>query len=609
MIKWNEDAEKQMDRARSRVLIASLLSIVLTVVCLCSVTWAWFSIAVSSRPITLEAGTYSADMTVYAASQADGEDGSVAETLTQLLPCKIDGPLYRYTFEKDVLYRVRIDFSDSTGNGYCKMYADELNTVYANMTTDDGIFEFAVQVSDDTAVFLETRWGIYGGETAFEDGDTVELIVPPTPEGAPGGPGDAPSASDHEWDDGVVTTQPTPTTAGIKTYSCPCGATYTESFTVPFCFAVDGTITSFGSEASAITITLIPEGETEAAYTTVVNGNNASYRIPDVATGTYTLKVSKAGHLVDETTVTVLDGDVTVNVTLALGNQGKQFRINSAYLMLSQDINVIYRTTVPDGFTDPRMVFTFGGEDTVVTEYTVDANGRYCYAFPKVNPQKMGDNICATLYATVDGVEVSVCVEEYSVRQYCINQLNKNPDENLKRMISDLLVYGEKTQLYQNYKTDALVTEGLELSPSTFEPLDDSYNKLQLIGTPDANVNFTSASLELSSDMIVLFGITTSDPTPYTFEVTTNGETKVYTTDDLTYRDGKYYLSVDSIKATKFNEVITAVIKKDGEQVGQTLNYSVNTYIQKYQDSSNSVLAELLKAIYNYGESAKLYEQ
>jgi hypothetical protein len=54
--------------------------------------------------------------------------------------------------------------------------------------------------------------------------------------------------------------------------------------------------------------------------------------------------------------------------------------------------------------------------------------------------------------------------------------------------------------------------------------------------------------------------------------------------------------------------VITAVIKKDGVQVGQMLKYSVNTYIQKNQSSSNSALAELLKAIYNYGESAKLYE-
>ena len=32
----------------------------------------------------------------------------------------------------------------------------------------------------------------------------------------------------HEWNDGVVTTEPTHTTAGVKTFTCTCGDTYTE---------------------------------------------------------------------------------------------------------------------------------------------------------------------------------------------------------------------------------------------------------------------------------------------------------------------------------------------------------------------------------------------
>jgi hypothetical protein len=176
-------------------------------------------------------------------------------------------------------------------------------------------------------------------------------------------------------------------------------------------------------------------------------------------------------------------------------------------------------------------------------------------------------------------------------------------------MISDLLVYGEKTQIYQNYKTDALVTDGLALTPSTFKTLDSSYNKQQLIGTADPNVRYSSASLELSNDMIVLLGITTDDPTPYTFEVTINGNTTVYTAKDLMLRDGKYYLSFSGVKATWFNDTISAVIKKDGVQISQTLHYSVYTYVQTYQGINNTKLTDLLKAIYNYGQSAKSYNQ
>lgn len=382
------------------------------------------------------------------------------------------------------------------------------------------------------------------------------------------------------------------------------------SMTIPekASYAVSGNITSFVSGSDPITVTLIPEGQSEALYSQTITGNLTNYHFTNVPVGTYTLKVSKSNHLTFEECVTVTDADVTKAVELVLGNNGKQFKINSAYLVLTQDINVIYRTTLPDGFTNPRMEFLFNGDQTIVTEYTVDENGRYCYAFTDVFPQKMGDNICATLYATVNGVDVSVCIPNYSVRQYCINQLDKNPDDNLRRMISDLLVYGEKTQIYQNYKTDTLVTMGLDLRPSQFNSLGSEYNKQALIGEAVSEVRYSSARLELKSDMTVMLGITVADPTPYTFEVTTNGKTTVYTSEDLVWDSGRYYLSFKGVWATQYDDVITAVVKKDGVQVGQTLQYSVYTYIQKNQNTTDAKLCALLQAIYNYGESAKMYD-
>ena len=182
MIKWNTDAEKLTDQAFSRLLIISLFWIFLAMVALCSVTWAWFGHSMSSGPIKLEAGTYNAEIAVYATSQAVGEAGNVAEVLTEISPYEIDGTIYRYAFEKEVLYRVRIDFSDSTSSGYCKIYVNGLDTVYANMERDDGIFEFAIEVSADTTVSIETRWGTYSGESAFAYGGTVALTVPWTPD-------------------------------------------------------------------------------------------------------------------------------------------------------------------------------------------------------------------------------------------------------------------------------------------------------------------------------------------------------------------------------------------------------------------------------------------
>ena len=96
-----------------------------------------------------------------------------------------------------------------------------------------------------------------------------------------------------------------------------------------------------------------------------------------------------------------------------------------------------------------------------------------------------------------------------------------------------------------------------------------------------------------------------------------------FKTETLTASSGKLTLSGEpkelnnscfesgfkGVWATQYDDVITAVIKKDGVQVSQTLIFSVYTYIQKNQGTSDEKLCELLKAIYNYGESAKLYEQ
>jgi hypothetical protein len=294
---------------------------------------------------------------------------------------------------------------------------------------------------------------------------------------------------------------------------------------------------------------------------------------------------------------------------MALDNDGEQIKINSAALSIAEDISVIYRATVPAGYTNPYMVFTFGGKEYTVTEYTVESNGRLRFVFPGVTPQCMGDNISATLYATYGGKEYTNTVASYSVRKYCENQFGKNPDAKLKTLLSDLLVYGEKCQLYKNYKTDSLVTTGLTLYPSTFKTMDESYNKQTLTGTVDPNVRWSGASLLLANNMCIRVTVTTSNPEDYTYEITINGRTTTYTAADLVANGtNKYYLEFSGIMATEFNHPMTAVIKKDGTPISQTLTYSVNTYIYKKQ-AEVSTLGDMLRAAYNYGVSANNYSK
>ena len=281
-------------------------------------------------------------------------------------------------------------------------------------------------------------------------------------------------------------------------------------------------------------------------------------------------------------------------------------KIKSAALKLSDDINVLYRTIVPEGYTNPYMVFEFIGKTYTITDYFIDEDGLYCFYFPGVTPQCMGDNISATLYATYGTQEYSHTVASYSVLKYCTNQLGKSPDAKLKALLSDLLVYGEKSQLYMNYKTDQLVTKGLSLSPSTFPGLDSSFDQQKLTGTTDPNVKWSSAGLVLSNNMVMRFAITTTNPENYTYEITISGRTSVFTHEDLVEEDGKYYLYYRGIKATEFNKPVTAVIKYNGTPISKVLTYSVNTYIYKNQALTNA-LGDMLRATYNYGKSAESY--
>lgn len=82
---------------------------------------------------------------------------------------------------------------------------------------------------------------------------------------------------------------------------------------------VKGTVKSYLSESDTVTIQLIKSGE--VAYETTVKGNNAKYSISGVASGTYTMKVSKNVHADREYTVIVANSDVIRNAKIfAIGD-------------------------------------------------------------------------------------------------------------------------------------------------------------------------------------------------------------------------------------------------------------------------------------------------
>ena len=419
-----------------------------------------------------------------------------------------------------------------------------------------------------------------------------------------------------------VTTAATCDKAGVKTYTCSkCGDSYTEAIaatghsytsvvTAPTC-TEGGFTTNTCSACGDVTVTnrVGSMGHTwsDATCSTpqtcsvcgVTQGEHVDH-------GAYTYSLVNNVHTF---TCPVCGNSFTKELT-----DGKQFKFNTASPALAVDIVMNIATTLPAGFTNPYMVIEFNGVTTTLTEYTVNAgNGRYEFAFPGINPQIMGDTFHATLYADVDGVEVCVSLD-YSMVKYINSQLKKTTiSDALRTALSDLVMYGEANQVYEGYKTDALLSTLLEstatLTPSTFPGLDESYNKQVTAGTKDANIDLKGVTMALGSKIMVRMTVFCADPSAYTVKVTINGEDFLYPVSELTLAAGytdRYVVEFDQIRATQFGEEITfSFLDFAGNQVGRTLTYTVYTYVQKNQAADNENLVNLLKAIYNYGESVK----
>ena len=287
-----------------------------------------------------------------------------------------------------------------------------------------------------------------------------------------------------------------------------------------------------------------------------------------------------------------------------------ELKIRGASLSLSEDINIVYKAVIPENYTNAYMVFTFAGKDYTVYG-TKNADGSYSYLFTEILPQFVGENIKATLYATNElGEQVSVCVENYSVRQYCINKLSTSTDAELKTMLSDLLVYAAAAQVYAGYNTDALVTDGLEaiMTPTSFNELDASYKKTAISGVAAEGLAWRSAGLRYENAMAMYLKFAADDVEGLKIRVTINGESVIFDADDFTTDDDGYYkIYFRGIYFTEFDDAVTAEFIRDGATVGETLTYSVNSYIYIAQNHSNTAMRDLMRATFNYGCSAKEY--
>ena len=240
----------------------------------------------------------------------------------------------------------------------------------------------------------------------------------------------------------------------------------------------------------------------------------------------------------------------------------------------------------------------------------------YCiFDYTGISPQALGDDVSITFYGVKDGVTYNGNAYKYSATDYIKSTLNKpTSSAKLKTLLVDLVYYGEACQVYQNYKTDNLLTDILT----------DEQKALR--STADLNLtNIKNASYETCENRLVKFGtalrlnnsveiaiplnMTNVTLDDLSFKVKIGSRTLTYTyaenPDNFEKgKDGYWYFYLDGVYANQMSDEVFITAYKGDEQVSYTLKYSVESYAATVTDAK---LKAVTDAMMRYGNSAKAY--
>ena len=158
--------EKISDKAFSHSFITSIISILICIVVLSSMTYAWFTADVSSHSNRLEAGKFDLVVSVV---ESDGATPTVID-----VERGIDGVMYCVLPKADTLYTVTLTMSEDTTvtRGFCvvKSGTDSYSTVSINREENDGKLVFYVKATAlDTVVRFTSVWGLPSHEDIVQD--------------------------------------------------------------------------------------------------------------------------------------------------------------------------------------------------------------------------------------------------------------------------------------------------------------------------------------------------------------------------------------------------------------------------------------------------------
>ena len=273
---------------------------------------------------------------------------------------------------------------------------------------------------------------------------------------------------------------------------------------------------------------------------------------------------------------------------------------------------------VVDYYDEVYAEFTRNGKTEKVypSDKTLTSNSTvYCiFDYTGISPQALGDNVSITFYGIKDGVTYNGNAYKYSATEYIKSTLKSTTSAKLKTLLVDLVYYGEACQVYQNYKTDNLLTDILTDEQKAFHSTGD----LNLTNIKNSKYSLcdnrlvkfgTALRLNNSVEMAIPMNMTNVTLEELSLKVKIGSRTMTYSYSKNPEnfekgKDGYWYFYFDGVYANQMSDEVLITAYKGSEQVSYTLRYSVESYAAIVTDAK---LKAVTDAMMRYGNSAKAY--
>ena len=264
--------------------------------------------------------------------------------------------------------------------------------------------------------------------------------------------------------------------------------------------------------------------------------------------------------------------------------------------------------------TDAYIEFKVGDRVQKVKQRET-SNGHYVYTC-EVPVAQIGDKVTATLHYK----DKSYALTQYSVKDY-LNTIVQNKDKKEEYgkaadIVSAILNYGARAQLYFGYKTDSLVNSALS---------DAEIKKVDSILAQDIKKAITNKeSGNLENNDFKYYGaslVCKSDTGMKLYFENKNSLSlkEIEKKYDISVKDCKKQVSksingnmicitINDLNATELDDnFVVQITNKQNSSQSMSVSTSPYIYIKKSMDSRNAKLINLSKAMYWYSQKAMEY--